>query len=167
VSYNSNHCFLSIDTNVLSKLSQAIKDCGKVTGSNTEALKSDIDYLCHEENLEKRVNLLAWISSTDFSAQQADYISRRQKGTGQWFLNAPEFAQWLKQPNGTLFCPGIPGAGKTMMASIAIDYLLKTVQADSVGVAYVYCNYKPKKSRTWLTYWRRSSNSWYRLAHHS
>jgi hypothetical protein len=40
-----------------------------------------------------------------------------------------------------LFCPGIPGAGKTIMAAIAIDHLGTLVEAD-VGLAYVFCNYK-------------------------
>jgi hypothetical protein len=40
-----------------------------------------------------------------------------------------------------LFCPGIPGAGKTMIAAIAIDHLGRLAQAD-VGLAYLFCNYK-------------------------
>lgn len=78
----------------------------------------------------------------DFPAQQSDIIGRRQEGTGQWFLDDPAFAKWLSQPKETLFCPGIPGAGKTMIAAIVIDHLLKAVQSSAVGVAYVYCNYK-------------------------
>jgi ankyrin repeat protein len=91
--------------------------------------------------------MVKWISPTDYPAQQSDIIGRRQEGTGQWFLDAPEFTRWLVEPKGTLFCPGIPGAGKTMVAAIAIDYLLKSVQSSSVGVAYVYCNYKAQKEQ--------------------
>jgi Cdc6-like AAA superfamily ATPase len=50
--------------------------------------------------------------------------------------------RWLSEAKATLFCPGIPGAGKTMMAAIAIDHLLESMQSSSYGVAYVYCNYK-------------------------
>jgi Cdc6-like AAA superfamily ATPase len=46
-----------------------------------------------------------------------------------------------------LFCPGIPGAGKTMIAATAIDYVLNTVQNSSCGVAYVYCNYKAREEQ--------------------
>lgn len=90
----------------------------------------------------KRDELIAWISRMNFPAQQSDIIKRRQEGTGQWFLDAPEVARWLSKANETLFCPGIPGAGKTMVAAIAIDYLLNRFQSSTVGVAYVYCNYK-------------------------
>jgi Cdc6-like AAA superfamily ATPase len=56
-------------------------------------------------------------------------------------------ATWLSEHRATLFCPGIPGAGKTMVAAIAIDQLLKSVQSSSHGVAYVYCNYKAREEQ--------------------
>lgn len=49
----------------------------------------------------------------------------------------PEFTKWLNGPTKTLFCPGIPGAGKTTITAIVIDQLLKVVWSDAVGVAYV------------------------------
>ncbi len=75
------------------------------------------------------------------SAQKHDIISRRQKDTGQWLLDSREFKGWLLGSDRTLFCPGIPGAGKTMMAVIVIEHLGRTAQAD-VGLAYLFCNYK-------------------------
>jgi hypothetical protein len=85
--------------------------------------------------------VMHWLSPTDFAAQQHDVISRRQEDTGQWFLDSKDLRKWLHGVNLTLFCPGIPGAGKTMMAAIAIDYLSRTAQAD-IGLGYLFCNYK-------------------------
>jgi Cdc6-like AAA superfamily ATPase len=120
-------------TSIISKLSRAIKD--------------DITPVrVHVENTEHR-NHLEWISSTDYPAQQSDIVKRRQEGTGQWFLDAPEVAKWRNEAKATLLCPGIPGAGKTMIAAIAIDSLLKSVRDSSVGVAYIYCNYKDQKGQ--------------------
>jgi hypothetical protein len=56
-------------------------------------------------------------------------------------------SQWLSEPKATLFCPGIPGAGKTMIAAIAIDHVLNTMQHSKHGVAYVYCNYKAQEEQ--------------------
>lgn len=95
-----------------------------------------------DQNSAWHEKLMGWISPTDFPAQQSDFIARRQEGTGQWFLDDPEFRKWLQGPNETLFCPGIPGAGKTMITAIAIDHLLKKAYSGLVGVAYVYCSYK-------------------------
>jgi hypothetical protein len=91
--------------------------------------------------------MMQWLSQTDFPAQQHDIISRRQEGTGQWLLDSPEFKGWVQAVYQTLFCPGIPGAGKTMIAAIAIDYLGRTVQAD-VGLAYLFCNYKSQVNQS-------------------
>ena len=92
-----------------------------------------------------------WISSTDFQTQQDDTIARRQGGTGLWFIDSPKFTNWLHEPHQTLFCPGIPGAGKTMMVAIAVDHLLKTVQSNSTGVSYIYCNYKAQADQNTTT----------------
>jgi hypothetical protein len=94
----------------------------------------------------KHRTLLEWTSATDYLAQQSDIIKRREQGTGQWFMDAPEVSRWLNEPKATLFCPGIPGAGKTIIAAIAIDHLLNTVQ-HTHGVAYVYCNYKAQEEQ--------------------
>lgn len=132
-----------------SKLSQAIKDDIAFVRTHIPTVQSGIDTIQQDQSHAKHDKLIAWISPIDFPAQQSDIINRRQEGTGQWFLNAPEVAQWLSQQKGTLFCPGIPGAGKTMIAAIAIDHLLKTVQSSSVGigVAYTYCNYKAQEEQ--------------------
>lgn len=43
----------------------------------------------------------------------------------------------------TLFCPGIPGAGKTVLASIVVDNLITKFRGDwRIGIAYVYCNFQ-------------------------
>jgi Cdc6-like AAA superfamily ATPase len=64
-----------------------------------------------------------------------------------WFLDSPEFSNWIHGSNPTLFCPGIPGAGKTIMAATTIDHLSRTLPRNTIGVAYIYCNYKEKANR--------------------
>jgi Cdc6-like AAA superfamily ATPase len=91
--------------------------------------------------------LLEWISRSDYPAQQSTLITERREGTGQWFLTAPEMIRWKNEVKATLFCPGIPGGGKTVAAAIAIDHLLGSVQSDSQGVAYMYCNYKAQQQQ--------------------
>jgi Cdc6-like AAA superfamily ATPase len=91
---------------------------------------------------------MEWLSPTDFPAQQQDIIRRRQEGTGQWFLDSPKFKAWLQGSDKTLFCPGIPGAGKTMMAAIAIDHLCRTTPCDDIGVAYLFCSYKAQTNQS-------------------
>jgi hypothetical protein len=96
------------------------------------------------QSLQHHQEVVKWLSPTDFPAQQHDIISRRQEGTAQWFLDSAEFREWLQGTDKTLFCPGIPGAGKTMMAAVAIDYLCRTTHSDNVGIAYLFCSYKAR-----------------------
>ena len=85
----------------------------------------------------------------DFSSQQCDYFTKSQDGTGQWLLDSAEFKAWLDEAGQTLFCPGMPGAGKTIITSIVIDSLWRTFQAGGdIGVAFLYCNYKRKQEQT-------------------
>ena len=85
---------------------------------------------------------MEWLSPTNFPAQQHGVISRRQKGTGQWFLDSAELKGWLNGSNKTLFCPGIPGAGKTMMAAIALGHVYRMAEHDDIGIACLFCSYK-------------------------
>jgi Cdc6-like AAA superfamily ATPase len=87
--------------------------------------------------------IIDWLTPVNYALQQRDFIARRQEGTGEWLLMSNEFQQWLAQNNQTLFCPGIPGAGKTIISSIVIDHLHKTFGNDpSIGIAYLYCNFR-------------------------
>ena len=100
------------------------------------------------QKLQQHLAVMHWLSPIDFAAQQHNIISRKEEGTGQWFLDSAEFEAWQQWPEKTLFCPGIPGAGKTMMAAIAIDYLCKRAQTEDIGIAYVFCAYKNQLEQT-------------------
>ena len=145
-----------------SKLSQAIKTCVDTVYSDSQTIKDNTNYvrkalpslhttvtaLYDAKDLRRHDAIMQWLSPTDFPAQQHDIISRKQEGTGQWFLDSPEFKGWLQGTDTTLFCPGIPGAGKTMVAAIAIDQLCRTARSNDIGVAYLFCNYKAQADQS-------------------
>ena len=92
---------------------------------------------------EEDLNVLKWLTPIDYATQQSDHISRRQPGTGQWLLDSAEYQEWLDSPGKTLFCPGIPGAGKTILTAIVIDDIYSRFRCDtSVGIAYLYCDFR-------------------------
>jgi Cdc6-like AAA superfamily ATPase len=105
--------------------------------------KDSVDRLHRRQDDLERRTITEWLTRIDYSTQQSDFIGRRQEGTGQWLLNSNKFQSWLSTTKQTLFCPGMPGAGKTMITSIVVDYLSAEFQNDaSVGVAYLYCNFR-------------------------
>lgn len=109
----------------------------------TFATKEEVGRLNQRQDEQEREAILNWLTPIDYSAQQSDFIGRRQGGTGQWLLDSNEFQEWLTRENQVLFCPGIPGAGKTILTSVVVDHLWTRFQNDpSIGIAYLYCNFR-------------------------
>ena len=97
--------------------------------------------LDRKEDLE----ILRWLTPINYGSQQSDFFRRRQAGTGQWLLDSAEYQTWLKTSQQTLFCPGIPGAGKTILTSIVVDDLITRFQNNpTISIAYIYCNFRRK-----------------------
>lgn len=112
-------------------------------------VNEDVSRDVHERH-EHYQKVLAWLSRRDYSTQQNDFTRNCQPGTGQWFLKSLNFRQWLSTntPDNTLFCPGIPGAGKTILSAVVISYLETLFKHDqSVGIAYVYCNFREQEDQ--------------------
>lgn len=105
------------------------------------------ELLKHHRNKEEEA-FLEWLTPTNSAAQQIDVFSRRTEGTGQWLLDSTQFKSWVETENKTLFCPGIPGAGKTVLTSVAVNALNTRFQADgNVAVIHMYCNYKQQEEQ--------------------
>ncbi|OQE42234.1 hypothetical protein PENCOP_c004G00355 [Penicillium coprophilum] len=110
---------------------------------NGQTMKRSVAKLVQHQDEEECQKILDWLSPSNYTTQQSDNISRHEEGTGQWFIDSAEFNDWILSSKQTLFCPGIPGAGKTILASIVIDDLYDRFgnQAE-VAIAYIYCNFK-------------------------
>ena len=103
-------------------------------------------YFETQETAHERGNILAWLSSLDFHKKQRDTHGRHCSGTGNWFLNGDSFRRWLNSAHSsTLWCSGIPGAGKSVMTSVAISYVEEHTERRDVAIAYVYCDYTDSK----------------------
>jgi hypothetical protein len=140
-----------------SKLSQKIKDnIDEVRATlpsvqaNVAAVQAVQQRQWDAQRRQQHEALMQWLSPTDFPKQHHDIISRKEEGTGQWFIDLPGFKNWLHGLSKTLFCSGMPGAGKTMMAAIAINYLCTTAPSNDIGIAYLFCNYKSQAEQSAL-----------------
>lgn len=94
------------------------------------------------------LEILDWVTQVDYGPQQSDLFNRRQSNTGQWFLDSSKYRTWCGEPNQTLFCPGIPGAGKTILSSIVVNDLYEKFSDTEVGIAYIFCNFKRAVEQT-------------------
>ena len=113
----------------------------------SSTIKDGMDQLNQRQHNQERCQehqiIVDWLTPIDYAPQQSDFVARRQEGTGQWLLDSKEFNEWLDQSKQTLFCPGIPGAGKTIITSIVVHHLHTKFGGDpTVGIAYLYCNFR-------------------------
>ncbi|KAH6995460.1 hypothetical protein BKA56DRAFT_509110, partial [Ilyonectria sp. MPI-CAGE-AT-0026] len=114
-----------------------------ISSQATFTTKKGVDRLNRQQDDQERLTILNWLTPVDYAREQHSFINRRQAGTGQWLLDSLEFQTWLQANKQILFCPGIPGAGKTILTSIVIDELnTRFRNDDTIGIAYVYCNFR-------------------------
>jgi hypothetical protein len=103
----------------------------------------EVNSLLHRHHDEEDEEILDWITPVDYAPQQNDFIKRRQPCTGQWLLDSEEFRAWVEGKGQGLFCPGIPGAEKTILAAIVVDDLCAKFQGGSdTCVAFIFCNFR-------------------------
>lgn len=126
---------------------EADKRIGDRVIMRADTQKGVVDVLLSQHDQE-HVTILNWLTATDYSPQQNDYIRRRQPGTGQWLLDSPKFQTWLQTGKQTLFCSGMPGAGKTILTSIVVQELISHFGNDeTIGIAYIYYNFRREDSQ--------------------
>ncbi|KAL8343422.1 hypothetical protein RB598_004658 [Gaeumannomyces tritici] len=95
--------------------------------------------------------ILDWVAPDDYGSKQSCTLRLRQPGTSQWLLDREEFKTWLGGDGGSLFCRGIPGAGKTILTAVVVDHLLAQRVADNdgsaIGVAFLYCSFSHREKQ--------------------
>ncbi|OTB05176.1 hypothetical protein M426DRAFT_31693, partial [Hypoxylon sp. CI-4A] len=108
-----------------------------------DAIKDNTTQIRSSVNKREDLEVVNWLSNIDYGSHHFD-IHRRQHNTstGQWLLQSEVYKEWHENPSETLFCPGIPGAGKTFITSIVIEDLKRFVQKDTIAIAYLYCNFR-------------------------
>ena len=127
----------------------------RVLGDNIKRIQNSTDLetlrVRDRENHDRKQLMLSKLTSIDFEATHADISSRRVKDTGHWLLESPAYKSWHDgNSSRVLWCPGVPGAGKTMLASLVIDDLRqsdfashsRTNDSAKQGVLGVYCSYR-------------------------
>lgn len=101
-----------------------------------------------EHKAQKRQAILDWLSPLNFQARQNDVFGRSQTGSGQWFLDCTEFNEWIQPTGAVLHCQGVPGAGKTYLASRIVRNLRDRFHHHIAPVACVYCDSQQSQVQT-------------------
>ncbi|KAK6340277.1 hypothetical protein TWF730_002041 [Orbilia blumenaviensis] len=108
-------------------------------------VQEGVGELRNEQLHRTRNEILEWLTPIDYFDQQAFNLRKQQPGSCQWFLEHTKFQKWLDHgiDKRIMFCPGIPGAGKTILTAMVINQLQSRFREDpKIGIAYFYCNFQ-------------------------
>jgi hypothetical protein len=122
-------------------------DISKLQVSN-KAIEHNTAAILDEASARRKKELLTRICDVDYLQQHRDAIARHQHGTGDWFLDEDSYQTWAGSSCGTLVCPGVPGAGKTIMAALVIERQIRVAQTSKKPVVFIYFNYKRQDQQT-------------------
>lgn len=99
------------------------------------------------QELERRCKILTLLSPIDYQAKHERVQRLRHPGTGIWFTENPKFRTWLDEDKSDSFCCfGIPGSGKTVLASAVIDTITLSFSEGSSVVCHHYCDYADQET---------------------
>ncbi|KAL2845085.1 nucleoside phosphorylase domain-containing protein [Aspergillus pseudodeflectus] len=102
-----------------------------------------------EEAKRRHQAVVDYLAPYDFSKRYADVLSQRHGNTGQWFLETAAFHQWLTNEGRTLWCSGMPGAGKSVLLATAIHHAQSLfARQANVAVIFAFCDNRDTASQT-------------------
>ena len=123
-----------LKNSVILALSQANISLAKETRDDVSMLKKTMK--------DRRLGtIIDWISPLNFRPRQQAIRGVQVPGTGAWFFKHRKFLNWVLGEEPVLWCPGIPGAGKTVLASTVVDKLHALHDGQNIAALIVYCSY--------------------------
>ncbi|KAF2116189.1 hypothetical protein BDV96DRAFT_645526 [Lophiotrema nucula] len=109
------------------------------------------------ENRRRREFVYQWLSAAKYDVDQesCEKIRRQYPGTGDWLLKKDRFHSWFDPDfcaNQLLWLNGIPGAGKTILASLVIEEAIKLKQTKhDIAVVFFYCRDQDNTRDTFIS----------------
>ncbi|KAF6761401.1 hypothetical protein DFP72DRAFT_1090534 [Ephemerocybe angulata] len=87
----------------------------------------------------------AWLNGANFRAIYRLSLEARMDNTGTWFIATFEFGEFVRQKGTVVWATGLPGSGKTILASISIEHLedMFSCRTD-VAILYAFLRYSEK-----------------------
>ena len=98
-----------------------------------------------KEDAQRRI--IGTIPSVDNYAQHKKLQKLKKEGTGSWILHHGVYRKWYDAARSSIICCfGIPGCGKTILASSIVDALMTSGMSPRPIMTYYYCDYANQKT---------------------
>ncbi|KAJ7087123.1 hypothetical protein C8R44DRAFT_861913 [Mycena epipterygia] len=114
-----------------------IWDVSQQKNRNQTGIFTSVNGIAHEQQQQIKVanrdRIIEWVTPLNFFQRQADVFKAWQPGTGDWLLADAHFKDWESSTGSVLWCHGMAGAGKTVLASLVVNHLSSQSQKN-IGV---------------------------------
>ncbi|EON65807.1 hypothetical protein W97_05046 [Coniosporium apollinis CBS 100218] len=146
VNIEASNCEHMYTHEALSELGKQMKQLRQLLDDiNKPIVRIDprIAALWDRSNADEHSQILLWTSDIPYEGNHKTAKEGRAKDTGQWLLTHAKYSRWRNSSASMiLWLHGIPGAGKTKLASTVVDDMLSTLtgQQNDEALAYFYCD---------------------------
>ncbi|KAH6890943.1 hypothetical protein BKA70DRAFT_853670 [Coprinopsis sp. MPI-PUGE-AT-0042] len=111
-----------------------------IAGGSVSRHSTHIYYSQKPEATTQLQELLNWFPKFNSRERHAQNLESLIKGTGKVFLGSHDFQGWLEGRPKILVGVGIPGSGKTILASAVVRYVQKQKPEPENLVTFVFCH---------------------------
>ncbi|PLN76154.1 ankyrin [Aspergillus taichungensis] len=119
----------------------------KLNQTLTLEIQHNLNAVCEEQREASSRYALSRISSIDSSTRHAENLSTQQPGSGTWFMSKQEVRAWCYNEKQLLYCPGMPGAGKTVLCSVVIECLEQSfANRNDIAITYIFFDFRQQLS---------------------
>ncbi|KAK6064699.1 ankyrin repeat protein [Seiridium cupressi] len=112
------------------------------SAQDIQQVKTNTEQMLSMLSDNQRHEFYRWLQRTDPSSLHNRALSLVEDGTCTWILRSPDWDDWLAKRYRSIWLHGIPGAGKTILASYLVDRVkdhCKKATTSKLAFAYYYC----------------------------
>ncbi|KAJ5688691.1 Ankyrin repeat protein [Penicillium macrosclerotiorum] len=115
----------------MKKISHSLTEVQNATGITQTVVEN-----LHREFLSSKLH--TWLRAPDISVNFVRGQGLRYKDTGLWFLTGRKFQAWKSGQRQNLWLYGVPGCGKSVLCSTAIEHLNDKEGNGSSGIVLAF-----------------------------
>ncbi|KAF2647623.1 hypothetical protein K491DRAFT_699509 [Lophiostoma macrostomum CBS 122681] len=133
-----------LDETIKHKTTISLALLGEVAG-DVKAIKGTVDKVHEHLTEDDSRKICNWIQNTDPSPIHHMSCERYEEHTCKWIHQVAQWKDWLHLQRRLIWVHGIPGAGKTVLASYLIEETIAHCQSksnDRYTCLYYYCSFR-------------------------
>ncbi|KAI8151173.1 hypothetical protein K4K49_011135 [Colletotrichum sp. SAR 10_70] len=101
-----------------------------------------------KETTDFRRELHRWLAAPDPTINYQAALKKRSDATGSWLTESKMFTEWMENSRSFIWLYGIPGCGKTILTTTAIEHATKvSKQVLGRAIAYFYFDFNDKEKQ--------------------